>query len=1122
MISHEDLIAPLSVSNKPSIEATPQLLIKSENIPIVATPTSPDLPTEKQCTDAVCVSSHKISPPEADSQKSLSLSSNVQSLNIDMESSKISHTCTDNCLTSPRVVSPPMLSEPFPDSFQGSSIRENDSKNASIHEGISTPSPPYVPINTSESQIKQSNSELINQSSFQDNNVKINNYENQTTPVYYQNGYLGSNNLQDNFTKNAQYYGNPMLGTPLYSQYPQPNAQLYPSSQNTQSYFLMKQQKNSKIPKTPYQPMYIWNPQQPNQHQIASYQYCRYPSPQMQKQMTPTNFNVYNNYPHFSPIKNEIPSYSQQSFNGSINLKQNIYDARQLNVYQFSPNPSMPHLPYQLPNQDQQHYLNSMVDDKNNNLNSWTSINHDPSSNYPLLQEENPQHPTPQAEVLFPQTQVPKTKSSSKSSKNSLKMHSIHAHHHQTPNAELSPPKPIYYNDKSLGRYGIRCVCGKGNITITADPINSTSSTLNSTKKTRNSKKNRNKSSEKPVHQEIIEKSEVENEVETETETPTEIEAVTEESGNHALPNSIKSNTLLIQCDICHFWLHGLCVNVARIEKDDSYVCPFCQNKQIFCTKCGENMNYSDPLIRCTKCGYWVHKECEGLIFGINPSDFVCRNCGGLGEEAVYEIPNVHFLNMPQHQKKIKPNDISSLLNNNNNDADNDKNDDDQKDESDIDLDTFFEMEIPDKTVFTLPEGNKDDKSPTDILEAIPDGLFKKMIMYDLNKSELEYRPTIEKYFHTFAPLLFDYSHEFWRVFKDTLSSILQCDQQVILNSIDSLANHLIYMPTRHLSIYNTFDDQQIDDNKIFYQSPKTAKKLFTNSESITKYLDNINMTRLEKQPTPTPFYCDKNDGRVYSTSSLDENAFIADITGFLMHTDEVRVEEEGIPKTCFLVTDMDLIIDTKGTDFEFFAPRIRRSFHFNTVVKLVRIQGEIRLCLFAMKMKTLLSSEEKMKKGPAIQAGGEIILPLDGTIPYPVNKVQWKDKKKHQKPASNDNDKLNSESSLNGSENTNSKGKKDDSDADNENGNIPIHTKSSNQSAIMTRNQERKKKMEMKLEKKNRDEQISKLTLLSSFYDDSVETFPFILLDDDEAVEKYKSQMEMKASKSKYGKGKK
>lgn len=57
MISHEDLIAPLSVSNKPSIEATPQLLIKSENIPIVATPTSPDLPTEKQCTDAVCVSS---------------------------------------------------------------------------------------------------------------------------------------------------------------------------------------------------------------------------------------------------------------------------------------------------------------------------------------------------------------------------------------------------------------------------------------------------------------------------------------------------------------------------------------------------------------------------------------------------------------------------------------------------------------------------------------------------------------------------------------------------------------------------------------------------------------------------------------------------------------------------------------------------------------------------------------------------------------------------------------------------------------------------------------------------------------------------------------------------------
>ena len=290
-------------------------------------------------------------------------------------------------------------------------------------------------------------------------------------------------------------------------------------------------------------------------------------------------------------------------------------------------------------------------------------------------------------------------------------------------------------------------------------------------------------------------------------------------------------------------------------------------------------------------------------------------------------------------------------------------------------------------------------------------------------------------------------------------------------------------------------------------------------------------MTRLEKQPNPINIYCSKKDGRVYSTASLDDNSFICDIPGFLMHTDEVRVEEEGIPKNCFLVTDMDLVIDTKGTDFEFFAPRIRRGFHFNAVVKLVRIQGEIRLGLFAMKMKALLSSEEKLKKGPAIFENGEIVLPLDGTIPFPVQKIQWKDKKKHQKSANNEN-------SSNGKLNSNLAGKdsndsyktkikknddddSEDEDEDDSESNSLSQSKTSNQSIIMTRNQEKRKKAELKLEKKSRDEQISKLSLLSSFYDDSVQAFPFILLDNDEAVEKYKSQMEMKASKTKNGKGK-
>ena len=153
------------------------------------------------------------------------------------------------------------------------------------------------------------------------------------------------------------------------------------------------------------------------------------------------------------------------------------------------------------------------------------------------------------------------------------------------------------------------------------------------------------------------------------------------------------------------------------------------------------------------------------------------------------------------------------------------------------------------------------------ILSLIPDGYFKNMVAEDLDKSELNYRSTIEKYFYEFAPLLFDYTHEFWRVFKETLSKLFKIGTQIILHSIDSLANHLIYEPTIHSSIFKSLNYNE-ETEKIFYQSPKTKRRLFGNSESITKYLEGQNMTRLEKQPKPVTIYCNEKDGRVYITVS--------------------------------------------------------------------------------------------------------------------------------------------------------------------------------------------------------------------------------------------------------------
>lgn len=1127
MISHGSHIPQLSVPDKPSIEGMPQLLIQSEHNSIAITPKSSDLASESQFSNTVSIISNKDGIISTVNHPNLSYSGNVQKFNMDVNSSKILSSSITNSPLNSRVMSPPILSESCSDSIQGSaSIRGNDMQSStkfqneddSVEEkpdlqlptkvetnnpienlrDISTPSPPHVPYNESEGQVHIVNPEVITAKNYI--GEKLNGYEHQNSPVFYQNGYSVTN-FQESVSyplKNGnQYYSNVMQGNHLYSQFSHQNSQFVSPNRKNITNTTLKQQKNLRNQKIQFQQMFLWQSQHQNQ-QYPQYQYFRYGQPQM-----PTvNYNIYGNCQQVAPMKNDLTS----SYQHPSNLKPNIYPNGQINPIPYS-------MPYSLPSQEpQQKFLS--VEDSNLGMNEQNGLqsnfmNHDStmSSKMNLMmnnyssKQENDQHPLSKSEPSM-QNRSSKSKSKSLLKQSSVKSSHYH-HHHITPNTELTPPKPIYYNDKELGRYGIRCICGKGSITIGNESADS-----NSSKKAKKTKKNKNKSSSEL---EVIQSNE-------ETTNSENFENESETTFKNQ-PNSIKTTTLLVQCSICHFWLHCLCVNIAQVHESDSYVCPFCENKRIFCTKCGENMNYSDPLIKCTKCGYWVHKECEGLLFGINPKEFICRNCGGLGDESIYNIPYVNFLDSQKHPNFEKnPTDITLFLNKNEN------NDESENDE--VDLDTFYDMEIPNNTVFTSSFSiNNDEYSRDQIIELIPDGVFKKMVIYDLNKSELEFRPTIEKYFHTFAPLLFDYSHEFWRIFKDVICKLFNCGIQILLKSIDSLANHLIYMPTIFLSIKQNLKIDNGESDSIFYQSPKTKTRLFANSESITKYLEGLNMTRIEKQPKPAALYCKKSDGRVYSTASLDENAFIIDIPGFLMHTDEVRVEENGIPKTCFLVTDMDLVIDTKGTDFEYFAPRIRRGFHFNTVVKLVRIQGEIRLCLFAMKMKTLLSSEEKLKKGPAILQNDEIILPLDGTIPFPVKKIQWKDKKKHVKHINN-NDKSKESNKLNSSFDSFPIKNDDDgdiieSDDDDENDSNSSNLSKSNQSIIMTRNQEKRKRAELKLEKKNRDEQISKLSLLSSFYDDSVQAFPFILLDDDEAVEKYKSQMEMKALKLKNGKGK-
>ena len=95
----------------------------------------------------------------------------------------------------------------------------------------------------------------------------------------------------------------------------------------------------------------------------------------------------------------------------------------------------------------------------------------------------------------------------------------------------------------------------------------------------------------------------------------------------------------MIQCEKCFNWQHAACLNINQNTLPSNYTCPICSNKNIRC-RCQENMNYSIPLVRCSKCGYYVHRKCEDLGSGpYFPANHVCFQCEG----QLCQPPDVHL-----------------------------------------------------------------------------------------------------------------------------------------------------------------------------------------------------------------------------------------------------------------------------------------------------------------------------------------------------------------------------------------------------------------------------------------------------------------------------------------------
>jgi hypothetical protein len=468
--------------------------------------------------------------------------------------------------------------------------------------------------------------------------------------------------------------------------------------------------------------------------------------------------------------------------------------------------------------------------------------------------------------------------------------------------------------------------------------------------------------------------------------------AIGTESGKVAVRcvcGSSEIEGFMVQCNVCQFSLHGLCVNVAYIGANDKYECPYCRGQALNC-KCGQLKKYDEPIVQCMHCQLWSHKGCEGLEYGIIPNNFTCTACGG----AIYSFPHV-----------------------------------------------IFAPSFPDR--FCVFEGDRDD-----LLNLLPDGSLRREIASDLNFPELRFQATMQKYFHMFLPLFFESPHSFWRTFLATLSTLLMCDRLDIIRALDHLTMRLLY----DLSLRSGVKGSKLE-----------------HSEALKEYMEKTAIPRVERQPLGIELEKGEN-GVIRTPVDLDNGQFIMELTGLLVHTDEVNANH-GLNLSYLSVTDSELVLCL----FDDFARGLKRSFQFNSIVKLVKVNGVLKVGLFATKIKGPLG-EERNRKVSAIAKGSEIVVPFDGVLPYDVPKVEWKDKK--QKP------KVTIEMEPKSPEDNNNRRGRDF-----KNGKRGGKQGTSTRSAA-----------------------VMELSLLSSFMEDGVPPMPFTLLPDQRAVDRYLMCQSVKA----------
>jgi len=394
----------------------------------------------------------------------------------------------------------------------------------------------------------------------------------------------------------------------------------------------------------------------------------------------------------------------------------------------------------------------------------------------------------------------------------------------------------------------------------------------------------------------------------------------------------------MVRCRKCKKWQHSECVNINRFREDAQYECPRCRGLELDCT-CGYEGDYRSALAFCAKCGMHQHKRHVELGLGVIPPGYQCKKCrtgANPVSKARLDVAAVaRCLPWVPAETGVRP--VADCP-----------------------------RRVPPGRFANFLAGLSGPAAPLDVIsdlyQQFRDVIFKAHPFLRFFKY-LDFKP------REFV----DETLSFLYYFAECVAFMLELsthDVVAILNHV--IAVDVYGLPVATLS-YAAHPLLQVSAHRRHTEFTERAR-FQVGKRSVHAMTDSFELPRLALAP----------DGAgaetVVCLSNVKNGALLCEVYGEVSVFEELDRDSQ-VPRLSLLsVTGTQLIVDIERRENDAIQTRVRRGVYYNCEARLFRLNGKMRVGLFATIPALLPTLFDALRKASviAIHAGDELFAPFD------------------------------------------------------------------------------------------------------------------------------------------------